>query len=201
MRHAHRRLGQRRLAHELTTTVHGEEAASATPRRPHEVVFGGPVDGLDRASTRSLGQRDPPLQARSRAISTRTAIWCRSWSTQAWRPRRARPIASSGRTASRSTARRPAANRVVKRSDLLHDRYCVLRKGKKSVHLLDFGERAHPDRLVEPQKSCTNRVALHPHPTVNVVLRPTGTSASCDRCRSGTPEPASRRLTPNEISC
>ncbi len=133
----HRRLGQRRLAQELTSLVHGPEATEAA-EAASEVVFGGPVSGLAEATLAMLaGEIPTTLMARSRLDESDNL---------------AGVLVDAGVTSSRSEANRllkqnglsingekVASGDALDRSRLLHDRYCLLRKGKRSVFLLDFG--------------------------------------------------------------
>ncbi|MEM7275897.1 MAG: tyrosine--tRNA ligase [Actinomycetota bacterium] len=133
----HRRLGQKLLAEQLTGLVHGDEAASAAIEAS-EAVFGGSVLDLQPATFAMLAHEIPTTALdRARLEDAENLV----------------PVlVDAGVAASRSEAGRllgqngisvndakVAADAVLGHGDLLHDRYCVIRKGKKSVHLLDFG--------------------------------------------------------------
>ena len=133
-----RRIGQRRLAHELTATVHGA-AAAASAEAASQVVFGGPVDGLDEATLGSLAEEIPCSK------HARAELDCEGNLVPL--------LVAAGVAASKSEANRlvgqngvsingdkVGGDHVVGRSDLLHDRYCVVRRGKKSVFLLSFAD-------------------------------------------------------------
>jgi tyrosyl-tRNA synthetase len=130
------RIGQRRLARELTATVHGDEAAASAEAASH-VVFGGPVDGLDEVAFELLANEIPYTKHGRELLDDEGNL--------------VPLLVDAGIAASKSEANRllgqngvsvngdkVAADTVVGRSDLLHDRYCVVRKGKKSVFLLSF---------------------------------------------------------------
>jgi len=133
----HERSGQRLLANELTALVHGEEAA-ASAIEASEAVFGGSVSDL-RAATFEMLTCELPTTAfdRSRLEDGENLVPL---------------LVEAGVASSRSEAGRllkqngiaindekVAADAVIDRSRLRHDRFCLIRRGKKSVHLLDFG--------------------------------------------------------------
>ncbi len=133
-----RREGQRRLAGELTATVHGDEAA-ASAEAASQVVFGGSVDGLDEGALDLLANEIPHSKHGRTELDREGNL--------------VPLLVDAGVAASKSEANRLLgqngisingekvdADRVLTRSDLLHDRYCVVRKGKKSVYLLSFGD-------------------------------------------------------------
>jgi tyrosyl-tRNA synthetase len=133
----HLREGQKRLAGELTTIVHGSEA-TAGAEQATAVLFGGAdVGGLPESTFAIL------------ADEIETAIVPRS---SLGEPDNLPGIlADSGITASKSEATRLLKQNGVSvngsrvditaslaAEDLQHDRYCLIHKGKKSVFLLDF---------------------------------------------------------------
>lgn len=130
-----RRDAQRALAQEVTAMVHGEVAARAAARAA-EVLFGGPLEDLDEGTLLEVFGDAPSSQvARSRLEG--------GWDLLD-------ALLESGLVASRGAARRAVAEgsvyvngrrasedtRALGRSDLLHDRYVVLRRGRRSQHLL-----------------------------------------------------------------
>lgn len=133
----HKRLGQRRLADELTTLVHGEEATTSAIEAS-QAVFGGPVAELKAKTFEMLAEEIPTTSLdRSRLDEVDNLIPL---------------LVDVGAAASRSEAGRllkqngiavndakVEADAVVDRSALRHDRFCLIRKGKKSMYLLDFG--------------------------------------------------------------
>ncbi len=132
----HRRDGQRRLAMELTSTVHGQGAADAADAAS-KVIFGGSVDGLDEQTFQLLAEEIPTSS--------------HDWSELDQEGNVVPLLVDAGIAASKSEAGRLLKQNgisindekvpgdvVVSRSMLRHDRFCLVRKGKKSVFLLRF---------------------------------------------------------------
>jgi tyrosyl-tRNA synthetase len=129
-----KRDGQRRLAREITTLVHGEEAAESNIRAAR-ILFGGTLEGIE--------ERDLLAAAGEMPSSLKTS---------------APPfplidtLVESGLCKSKSMARKDLSgggiyvnnNRIGEESaeissgDLLFGRYVLLRKGKKNYHLIEF---------------------------------------------------------------
>ncbi|MEM9613995.1 MAG: tyrosine--tRNA ligase [Actinomycetota bacterium] len=133
----HKREGQRRLAQDLTGLVHGDEAATAA-EAASGVIFGGAPDALDKATFDMLAGEIPTtaldrseLDASDNLIGLLVASEIASSRSEAGRLLKQNGISVNGT--------KVAADAAIDRSALLHDRYCLVRKGKKSVHLLDFG--------------------------------------------------------------
>jgi tyrosyl-tRNA synthetase len=126
----HRRDGQRRLAREATTLVHGAEAAAAA-EEASAILFGGSPAGASAQALRFLASEVPtsPFTARVTLAAVLAAT----------------PLASSLSDARRTIGQRAASvngevvpeDRPLTESDLLHGRWLVLRKGKRNYHLLD----------------------------------------------------------------
>ncbi len=132
----HRRVGQRRLASELTELVHGADAAAAAADAS-AAIFGGPVAQLDTMTFEMLADEVPTTRFdRSRLDDPDNLV---SLLVDA-------SIASSRSEAGRLLGQNGIAVNDVKvdlgvtieRSSLYHDRFCLVRKGKKSVFLLEF---------------------------------------------------------------
>jgi tyrosyl-tRNA synthetase len=132
----HRREGQRRLAHELTALVHSPQAAQGA-EAASAIVFGGPVEGVGLHALRILAEEIP------------TTVLGRDVLAQAGNLvpiLRSAGIASSNSEATRLLAQNGIAlnDHKVSSEDsltserLLHERFCLVRKGKKQVHLLAF---------------------------------------------------------------
>jgi tyrosyl-tRNA synthetase len=128
-----RRAAQRSLADELTALVHGVDAARAAAEAA-DVLFGGDPLRASPAALRTLA-REVPSSSTSRAALADTV----------------HILATTGLASSKSDARRQLqqggvrANGVVLGPDdglegvpLLHDRYLLLRKGKRSYHLVEI---------------------------------------------------------------
>ncbi|MGI9594607.1 MAG: tyrosine--tRNA ligase [Acidimicrobiales bacterium] len=134
----HKRFGQRLLANELTALVHGEDAA-ASAVEASEAVFGGPVASLKAQTFEMLADEVPTTKVdRSRLDEPENLVPL---------------LVEAGAAASKSEAARLLKQNgiavndakvdgeaVVDRASLHHDRFCLVRKGKKSIYLLDFAE-------------------------------------------------------------
>ena len=132
------RLGQRRLATELTTLVHGASAADAAGAAS-DVVFGGDARGLD-ASTLAVLAHEIPTMAFDRArLDDEGSLvpLLREAGIVASNGEAIRLLNQNGLSLNDSKVG-PGA--VIERSMLLHDRYLLVRKGKKQVHLFEFSD-------------------------------------------------------------
>ncbi len=126
----HKRDGQRRLAREITTLVHGQEATDAA-QEASAILFGGSPAGASAQALEFLATEVPtsPFQP---GLTLAAAL-------------AATPLASSLSDARRTIAQRAASvngevvpeDRPLTESDLLYNRYLLLRKGKRTYHLLD----------------------------------------------------------------
>ena len=130
--HPERRDAQRELAFEVTALVHGREEAERSVAAS-EALFSGQVAGLDErtlldvlagAPSSVIGRGDVDGLGLVDAL-VRTGL-----AGSKGEARRAFPgVYVNGRQV-------PDDSAALSRSDLLHDRYIVLRRGKKSYHLL-----------------------------------------------------------------
>ena len=134
--HPERREAQRALAGAVTALVHGAAEAEAA-ERAGRALFGEEVAGLDEATLLSVFAEAPST------VVTRAALSGEGLSL-------VEALADCGLTPSRSAARtaveqggayvnnRRAAglDRRLTLHDLLHDRYVVLRRGRRDHHLL-----------------------------------------------------------------
>ena len=132
----HKRAGQRLLANDLTSLVHGEDAA-ASAIEASEAVFGGPVADLRESTFKMLAEELPTTKLdRSQLDEAENLIPL---------------LVEAGAAASKSEAARLLkqngiaindskvdGDAVINRESLHHDRFCLVRKGKKSMYLLDF---------------------------------------------------------------
>ena len=126
----HRRDGQRRLARETTTIVHGAEATAAA-EEASAILFGGsPAGASERALT--FLATEVPTSPFVPGTTLAAALG-------------ATPLASSLSDARRTIGQRAASvngevvpeDRPLTEADLLYGRWLVLRKGKRNYHLLD----------------------------------------------------------------
>jgi tyrosyl-tRNA synthetase len=136
--HPERREGQKVLAREVTTLVHGAQEA-ARAERASEVLFSEQVAQLDEptllaafseapSSRRSRSELDPPGVLLVEAL--RDSGLARSLGAART------TVGQGGAYVNNRRAEDPDAR--LTRDDLLHDRYVILRRGKKDHHLLRF---------------------------------------------------------------
>jgi tyrosyl-tRNA synthetase len=137
--HPERREGQRALAREVVVLVHGETEASAA-ERAGRALFGEEIAELDEDSLLAVFAEAP-----SSALP-RSALEGQGLSL-------VEALAECGLTPSRSAARKAveqggayvnnrratALDHRLTSADLLHDRYVVLRRGRRDHHLLRVG--------------------------------------------------------------
>jgi tyrosyl-tRNA synthetase len=130
-----RREGQRRLAREVTTIVHGPAAAAAA-EAASLVLFGSPLDDVDAAAMEAVAAEVPTTTVDRRRLAPGLPL--------------VELLAETGLASSRGEARRLLAqggayvNNVRAGSvegrlgvgDLRHGRYALLRRGKDAYHLV-----------------------------------------------------------------
>jgi tyrosyl-tRNA synthetase len=124
-----KRNGQRRLAQELTTLVHGPEATEAA-LEASAILFGGSPAGASAQALEFLAS-EVPTSAFTPGLTLAAAL-------------AATPLASSLSDARRTIDQGAAsvngevvvADRPLTGADLLYDRWALLRKGKRNYHLL-----------------------------------------------------------------
>jgi tyrosyl-tRNA synthetase len=126
----HKRTGQRRLATEITTIVHGAEATAAA-KEASAILFGGSPAGASVQALEFLAT-EVPTSPFTAGVTLAAAL-------------AATPLASSLSDARRTIAQGAAsvngevvkADRPLTEGDLLYNRWLLLRKGKRNYHLLD----------------------------------------------------------------
>lgn len=130
------REAQRRLAEEVTRTVHGETGVGRA-RAASEVLFGGVVEGLDAGEIADIFADVPSTALPGEALSGEGVALVEL-------------LAETGLTASRGEARRSVeqggiylnnhresdTQRRLTAADTLEGRFLLLRKGKKRYHLV-----------------------------------------------------------------
>ncbi len=129
-----RRLGQRRVAVELTSLVHGAEHAAAAVAAS-EVLFGASPHDADQSTFELLRSEVPTVAIGADALATPADA--------------VELFASSGLAASKGEARRLLEQRGwtvngrrlepgdrISAEDLLHGRFALVRRGKATYHLL-----------------------------------------------------------------
>jgi tyrosyl-tRNA synthetase len=126
----HRRDGQRRLASEITTIVHGAEATKAAIEAS-AILFGGSPAGASAQALEFLAT-EVPTSPFTAGVTLAAAL-------------AATPLASSLSDARRTIGQGAASvngdavpeDRALTEADLLYGRWALLRKGKRNYHLLD----------------------------------------------------------------
>jgi tyrosyl-tRNA synthetase len=126
----HQRAGQRRLARETTTLVHGPEATAAA-EEASAILFGGSPAGASAQALEFLAS-EVPTSPFVPGVTLAAVL-------------AATPLASSLSDARRTIGQGAASvngdvvhqDRPLTESDLLYDRWLLLRKGKRNYHLLD----------------------------------------------------------------
>jgi tyrosyl-tRNA synthetase len=126
----HRREGQRRLAREITTLVHGAKATSAA-QEASAILFGGSPAGASAQALEFLAT-EVPTSPFTAGVTLAAAL-------------AATPLASSLSDARRTIGQGAASingevapeDRPLTESDLIYSRWLLLRKGKRNYHLLD----------------------------------------------------------------
>lgn len=129
-----KREGQRRLAREVTTIVHGAEATAAATEAS-TILFGGSPAGASAQALEFLAG-EVPTTAFAPGDDLAHAL-------------AATPLASSLSEARRTIAQGAAyvngaiekEDRPLSAADLLHKRWVLLRRGKRTYHLLDAASR------------------------------------------------------------
>jgi tyrosyl-tRNA synthetase len=127
-----RRTGQRALADEMTALVHGSEAAAAAAGAA-DVLFGADPARASEGTLAALAAEVPASTATVSALEDVIAL-----------------LAATGVAASKSEARRLLEQRSIRANGtqlgpddglagipLLHERFLLLRRGKRSYHLVE----------------------------------------------------------------
>jgi tyrosyl-tRNA synthetase len=126
------RVAQRALARELTTLVHGEEAAEAAEQAA-DVLFGAHPTSASPAALHLVASEVPRTEVGAAALGDAIGL-----------------LVATGVASSNSDARRLVAQRAVRangeildeqsglaRARLLHGRWLLLRKGKTTYHMVE----------------------------------------------------------------
>lgn len=132
-----KRSGQRSLASEVTRMVHGEEAL-AQAERASEVLFGGEVAGLSDAELREIFGDVPSAELpMARLAEGLPLAACLVEAGVARSKSEARRLVESGGVYL-NNARATDAGVVLTPDNLASEHILVVRKGKKSYHLVRF---------------------------------------------------------------
>jgi tyrosyl-tRNA synthetase len=128
------RAAQRRLAHELTSTVHGEEGLAAAERAT-DALFGGDPTALSEGQLLTVFADAPSSSA---ALDESTLLDLFAEAFEGGSKSAARRTASQG-GAYVNNRQEHELDRPVREQDLLAGRSLLLRKGRKRYHLVRFG--------------------------------------------------------------
>ena len=134
--HPEQREAQRRLAREMTLTVHGETALSKAEQAT-QVLFGGALDGLTAVEIEDIFADVPsstlPRERFSGAGLTVVDLLTDSGVTQS-RGEARRAVTEGG--INLNNQRVSDGARAVTLNDLLEGRFLVIRRGRKNYHLI-----------------------------------------------------------------
>ena len=121
----HKRFGQRSLAHELTALVHGDEAA--------DVLFGGDPTSASEAALEAVAREVPSSRMTSAQLDDLVGVLVSTELASSKSDAR-RTLDGSG---FRCNGRTLDAISQLSGYNLLHGRYLLLQRGKKSHHLVE----------------------------------------------------------------
>ncbi|MFP5375392.1 MAG: tyrosine--tRNA ligase [Acidimicrobiia bacterium] len=137
--HPERRDGQRALAREVVTLVHGAGEAAAA-ERAGRALFGEEVAELDEATLLAVFAEAPSTVLPRSALEGDGVLLVEALADCGLSPSRsaARKAVEQG-GAYVNNRRATGLDRRLTGADLLHDRYVVLRRGRRDHHLLRLG--------------------------------------------------------------
>ncbi len=135
----HRRDGQRKLATELTTLVHGDQAAEGAEQATAVLFGGADVASLSEPTFEILAQELESAELPRYMLdeSDNLASVLAEAGIASSKGEAGRLIKQNGVSVNGTKVDTHGAS--LSRSDLHHDRFCLVWKGKKSAYLLDFG--------------------------------------------------------------
>ena len=128
----HLRTAQRALAHEVTALVHGEQAATAADEAA-DVLFGSDPTVASLAALEAVGAEVPSSRITRAQLDDVVAVLVEAELAQSNSDAR-RTIAGGGFKCNGVPV---DANTLLSDHALLHDRFLLLQRGKKSHHLLE----------------------------------------------------------------
>ncbi len=128
----HRRIGQRTLAHELTALVHGNEAAKAADEAA-DVLFGGDPAHASLAALEAVGREVPSSRMTPVQLVELVDVLVATDLAQSKSDAR-RTLEGSGYRCNGASI---DVNTQLSDQILLHGRYLLLQRGKKSHHLVE----------------------------------------------------------------
>lgn len=130
-----RREGQRRLAREVTALVHGPEEAAAA-EEASAILFGAPVSGASSHALEAVAREVPVVEVRASELSIGVDlidVLSRPGSLAASKGEARRSLEQGGVYVN---GERVEVGATLVDDHLLHSRYVVLRRGKRSVALV-----------------------------------------------------------------
>lgn len=133
----HLRFGQRRIAEELTALVHGGEAVERA-ERVSGVLFGkSDVAALDLVTLKALAAEVPTAKLSKASLTDQDncATLFAKAEVVASKSEATRLIKQNGISVN---GKKVAVGQDISVDDLQHDRFIVVHKGKKAVHVLEF---------------------------------------------------------------
>jgi len=128
-----KRIGQRRLAREITTLVHGPEMTAAVEHAA-EVLFGSPIADASAATLELLADEVPSTKMSRSMVVGRDPIEIFVETGVAKSKGEVRKNANGHYVNQESLANRDAG--ALTAADLLHDGFLLLRRGKNGHHLV-----------------------------------------------------------------
>ncbi|MCA1840078.1 MAG: tyrosine--tRNA ligase, partial [Actinobacteria bacterium] len=134
----HLREAQKALAFELTSRLHGEQEAQRAVDASF-ALFGTEISGLDEELLLDVLQEAPSLSmSRSSLAGDGSGLVDVMVAAGLSPSKAAAKVDIEGGGVYINNVRAEGADRKIERDDLLHDRYVVLRRGKKTYHLLRY---------------------------------------------------------------
>lgn len=128
----HKRVGQRALAHELTTVVHGAEAAAAADEAA-DVLFGSDPTTASAAGLEAVAREVPSSQMTRVQLDDLVEVLVATDLAQSKGDAR-RTLEGAGY---KCNGRPLDASSQLSGHELLHGRYLLLQRGKRSHHLVE----------------------------------------------------------------
>jgi tyrosyl-tRNA synthetase len=128
----HLRRGQRSLAREVTALVHGDDAAAAADGAA-DVLFGGDPSTASEAALEAVAREVPSSRITSVQLDDLVEVLVATELARSKGDAR-RTLEGAGY---RCNGRHIDANSLLSEHELLHGRYLLLQRGKKSHHLVE----------------------------------------------------------------
>jgi tyrosyl-tRNA synthetase len=133
----HRRLGQKRLAAEMTKLVHGE-AGLASAEKATQVLFGGDLDGLSDAELIDIFADVPSTTLMKSALEAGIGLIDLLAETSVCKSKGEARRLIQGGGANINNKKETDIERVIGTADLASETCLLIRQGKKNYHLVRF---------------------------------------------------------------